>query len=539
MLPEFISSFSIGPLVAFSGNFIISILCFIASMIFRHYRPLWNLFIFDLCVTLCFLGWFIYALQISVESAFIGYRIIFAALALMPASWYWFYFALLNKKPTYLLFSITFVSLLLSCLALFGRSPLFFGFPFETDAVVKNILRPHSELLRPIILIYSLGACVFYFSLIIRRMLRFKEWQSSYLVPTALGLLMWLLGGINDTLRVWGLVFITEAQMLWFSSFWLSIFLTLAVILHFRSLEREVSRLREARIDLLEQSRMDLQRLNRAKTKALDHLSHELMTPLSIIQGNVRLLKRKAQSQTSPLIRERVFDSLERNLSRISNIQKETDQIIGSYQGLEINYQLEKLDIRGMISTEPILLYPFTEHVLYKVRQESTHRDLCIQLDGTKDLNLNMDSGVLEDILIGLLRNSIENTPDEGLIRVVIEQKDQWIQLKVQDFGVGITEENQRHIFSGLFHTLDTELYSSKKPYDFGAGGKGLNLLKLKLYGQRLGFDISVGSQRCLHLSTEGDLCHGKISSCEFCKKPEDCLSSGGSTFCVTFPLSK
>jgi signal transduction histidine kinase len=150
-----------------------------------------------------------------------------------------------------------------------------------------------------------------------------------------------------------------------------------------------------------------------------------------------------------------------------------------------------------------------------------------------------MDSGVLEDILIGLLRNSIENTPDEGLIRVVIEQKDQWIQLKVQDFGVGITEENQRHIFSGLFHTLDTELYSSKKPYDFGAGGKGLNLLKLKLYGQRLGFDISVGSQRCLHLSTEGDLCHGKISSCEFCKKPEDCLSSGGSTFCVTFPLSK
>jgi signal transduction histidine kinase len=350
---------------------------------------------------------------------------------------------------------------------------------------------------------------------------------------------MWLLGGINDTLRVWGLVFITEAQMLWFSSFWLSIFLTLAVILHFHSLEREVSRLQEARIDLLEQSRMDLQRLNRAKTKALDHLSHELMTPLSIIQGNVRLLKRKAQSQTSPLIRERVFDSLERNLSRISNIQKETDQIIGSYQGLEINYQLEKLDIRGMISTEPILLYPFTEHVLYKVRQESTHRDLCIQLDGTKDLNLNMDSGVLEDILIGLLRNSIENTPDEGLIRVVIEQKDQWIQLKVQDFGVGITEENQRHIFSGLFHTLDTELYSSKKPYDFGAGGKGLNLLKLKLYGQRLGFDISVGSQRCLHLSTEGDLCHGKISSCEFCKKPEDCLSSGGSTFCVTFPLSK
>jgi signal transduction histidine kinase len=150
-----------------------------------------------------------------------------------------------------------------------------------------------------------------------------------------------------------------------------------------------------------------------------------------------------------------------------------------------------------------------------------------------------MDPGVLEDILVGLLRNSIENTPDEGLVRVVLEQKGQSIQLEVQDYGIGITEENQRHLFSGLFHTRDTELYASKKPYDFGAGGKGLNLLKLRIYSQRLGFDISVNSQRCFHLPRESDLCHGRISSCAFCKRLEDCLSSGGSTFCVKFPLSK
>ena len=41
------------------------------------------------------------------------------------------------------------------------------------------------------------------------------------------------------------------------------------------------------------------------------------------------------------------------------------------------------------------------------------------------------------------------------------------------DFGIGVTKANQRHLFNGLFHTLDTELYTSKKPYDFGAGGKG------------------------------------------------------------------
>jgi signal transduction histidine kinase len=133
-----------------------------------------------------------------------------------------------------------------------------------------------------------------------------------------------------------------------------------------------------------------------------------------------------------------------------------------------------------------------------------------------------------------LLKNSIENRPDEGLVRVVLEQKGQWIQIEVQDFGIGITKENQRHLFSGFFQALDTDLYTSKKPYDFGAGGKGLELLNMKVYSKRFGFNISVGSQRCIHLPKEEDLCPGKISLCKHCEQPEDCLSSGGSTFCLT-----
>jgi signal transduction histidine kinase len=124
------------------------------------------------------------------------------------------------------------------------------------------------------------------------------------------------------------------------------------------------------------------------------------------------------------------------------------------------------------------------------------------------------------------------------MIRVVLEQKGEWIQLKVQDFGIGITKENQRRLFDGLFHTLDTDLYTSKKPYDFGAGGKGLDLLRMKVYGQRFGFDISVASQRCTCLPTERDLCPGKISECTHCGVREDCLNSSGSTFCLTFTVA-
>jgi signal transduction histidine kinase len=288
----------------------------------------------------------------------------------------------------------------------------------------------------------------------------------------------------------------------------------------------ENAKLQQARIDSLEQSKKELEKLNKAKSRALDHLSHELRTPLAVIQGNIRILKRRTQSANPPIVREDFFDSLEKNLSRLSDIQQETDKIIRSYQ-----------EVEGKPSFEPISLFSFTEQILEKVKQQASHRNLHYHLDGEKSLSVAMDPSVLGDILEGLLKNAIENTPDEGMIRVIIEQKAQWLQLKVMDFGIGITEENQRHLFDGLFHTLETDLYTSKRPYDFGAGGKGLELLRIKTYRQRFGFDISAGSQRCVYLPTDSDLCPGKISECPHCQKPEDCLSSGGSTFCVSFPI--
>ncbi len=97
-------------------------------------------------------------------------------------------------------------------------------------------------------------------------------------------------------------------------------------------------------------------------------------------------------------------------------------------------------------------------------------------------------------------------------------------------------KEDQEHVFEGLFAARDTQLHASKKLYDFNAGGKGLDLLRIKAYGQRFGFNMSLDSRRCPHLPTDRDLCPGIISACVHCKRPEDCQSSGGSPFCLTFP---
>jgi len=537
MFPDSIPHFSIGPLCGLTANATLAIMCLVIWIIYHHYRPLRSLFFFYVFISFALLGSVFWGLQRSTESVLLGYRILYASLALLPATWFWFFSELINEKPRPLTWVITGIGILLAVSALLGKGPLFFGLPLEPDPITVDFWRPQSRLLKVFIQCFCLGACILYISLILSKLVRFKE-RRQVLILIILGLLVWFLGGLNDALLTAGVTFLTEERVLWFASVWLSIFLTIAIALHFRSLEREMSRLQKAQIDALEQSRNEHERLSRAKSKALDHLSHELRTPLTVIEGHIRFLKRKAQSQASLIERGNVFDSLERNLTRISNIQNETDKIIRSYQGLEVTSSPETIDSKETIFVETISLYPFIEQILNKVRQNAVHRDLRIQLDGTNDLSLNMDPGVLEDILTGLLRNSIENTPDEGLVTVALELNNKWIQLKVEDFGIGITKENQRHLFDGLFHMLDTELYTSKRPYDFGAGGKGLDLFKMKIYSKRFRFDISAWSRRCIHLPKERDLCPGKISLCKYCKQPEDCLSSGGSTFCLSFQSS-
>ncbi len=298
----------------------------------------------------------------------------------------------------------------------------------------------------------------------------------------------------------------------------------------------EIAQLQQTRIEALEQSRKELERLNRVKSKALDHLSHELKTPLSVIRGNITLLKKKQPAELSSASAVPLFETLERNLNRILAIQEETDNIIRSYRELEGGVSPDDGDRRNPARAEPIPLLPFAEKILEKVKERAAHRVIRFQLEVAADHQVIIDPGILENILVGLLKNAVENTPDEGTIRILSEQKGDRILLKVRDFGIGITEENQKSVFDGLFHTQETDLYTSRKPYDFNAGGKGLDLMKMKVYGRSFGFDLSMESRRCVYLPTDRDVCPGRISACSHCQRPEDCLSSGESTFCVSLP---
>jgi len=136
----------------------------------------------------------------------------------------------------------------------------------------------------------------------------------------------------------------------------------------------------------------------------------------------------------------------------------------------------------------------------------------------------------------GLIRNAVENTPDGGKIEVFVIKKDNGVEFMVKDHGIGLTTEAQKRIFEGFFSTQETMNYSSKKPYDFNAGGKGADLLRMKIFSERFNFKISMTSNRCRRIPENKDACPGSIQECKKIKGP----SCDGMTIVKCFfPFSK
>jgi signal transduction histidine kinase len=189
-------------------------------------------------------------------------------------------------------------------------------------------------------------------------------------------------------------------------------------------------------------------------------------------------------------------------------------------------------------SVERISPHELLHTICQDARSAMAAREVEIVEDLTDSGEIVANPDALTKVLEGVLRNAIENTPDEGRVEVTTRLDDTRLLIEVRDYGTGITPENQKLIFTGFFHTQDTDHYSTKTPYAFNAGGSGADLLRAKVFSERYGFTIGFESTRCAFIPADIDECSGRISRCSFIDDVSGCRASG-TTFCLTMPIEK
>lgn len=309
----------------------------------------------------------------------------------------------------------------------------------------------------------------------------------------------------------------------------------------------------------------EVKELNLAKDKAINHLSHELRTPVSTLKGVIELLEHELKNLPEENWKA-TMDITQRNLDRIVEIQEVVTDIMRGNQGkaydllatlfnqcvdvLEVLIESEIKDTKniekarkhveeyfGLREDNFVEIYLDTyvkERIKHAIELAGNRKVTFIEsLDSVPSILMPENS--IQKIVDGLLKNAIENTPDEGLVEVSVRKIHERVELTVHDHGVGIIHSAQKRIFEGFFTTQDTMYYSTKTPYAFNAGGKGADLLRMKIYSEKYGFEIDMHSTRCIHIPKESDICSGKISECPHIDAPEGCIQNSGSTFTIIF----
>lgn len=214
----------------------------------------------------------------------------------------------------------------------------------------------------------------------------------------------------------------------------------------------ELSRLAITFNEMIGRLQQSFEKQNRFVSDA----SHELRTPISIIQGYSEIIDRWGKNDPKVL---------DESIAAISNETESMTSLIERLLFLargdsdSIKLQKENIDLGSVI-----------EQVVIESRLIAPSHNIECKVNGK--IKFYADKKLLKQMLRALIDNSIKFTPEEGSIEIDAFATQNHVLIAVKDTGIGITDDNLPHIFD-RFYRVD-----KARSKENGGSGLGLSIVK-------------------------------------------------------------
>lgn len=212
--------------------------------------------------------------------------------------------------------------------------------------------------------------------------------------------------------------------------------------------------------------------LSEIKSRFVSMASHEFRTPLSTVLSSAALLSKYTLAEDQ--------DKRDKHIKRIKDSVKHLNDLLGDFLSLG---RLEEGRIQAEMA--PFQVKEFLDEIVEEMRPlAKTGQDIHCDCPGND--TFISDKRLLKNILINLLSNASKFSPEgAGIWLQVQHTPGKNMILSIRDEGIGISAEDQQHLFSTFFRGANA----------MNIEGTGLGLHIVKRYAELLGGTLYLESE--------------------------------------------
>jgi len=230
-----------------------------------------------------------------------------------------------------------------------------------------------------------------------------------------------------------------------------------------------------------------IRRLERMRSEFVANVSHELKTPIAAVKGfaETLLVGAGGDPETQRAFLQIIHDESDR-LNRLVNDILELSKIESR---------------RAPLLFSPVELGPFIGKTVELLAKEAERKNIRIETEVGDELYVEADEDRLRQIVVNVLSNAINYTPEGGRVRIQVEpvasgdgqiaEEDDYdaIRIRISDNGIGIPKKDLPRIFERFYRVDKARSRSS------GGTGLGLSIVKhlVELHRGSIAVESTVG----------------------------------------------